>query len=77
MPRGTTNTLASLSARRSDDDDPAAILHHQWEHPEEQPFLTLREIRESPSWQAHAPLVDDFRVPGDLIGPDVRLVTRK
>lgn len=68
-----TDSLVSLTTSRADDYNPAAIIREEMESGLR--ALSFEEIRDSLSWEAHAPIVDDFRVPSALIGPDVRLVT--
>ena len=68
-----TDTFASLSNERGDDYNPAEVIRQQMIAPSR--ALDLAEIAEALSWEAHAPLVDEFRVPSELIGPDVRVVT--
>lgn len=68
-----SDTFASLTSSRKDDYNPAAVIREQMEHGHR--ALSFEEIRESLSWEAHAPIVDDFSVPGELIGPDVRVTT--
>lgn len=68
-----TDTFVSLSNDRPDSYNPVLVIHEQMEHP--QRALGLQEIMEALSWEAHPPLVDDFRVPSELIGPDVRMMS--
>lgn len=68
----TTDTLVSLSGSRSHTYDPAPLIRQELESGG-RGGLSFEEIRDAISWEAHAPIVDDFRAQGDFIGPDVRL----
>lgn len=70
-----SDTFASLSNSRDDDYNPVTLIREQLEDGAYR-ALSFSEIRDALSWEAHPPLVDDFRVPGELIGPDVRLVSQ-
>ncbi len=73
MSTRVTDTFVGLSNERTDSYNPSAVIYQEMTHP--QRALGLQEIMEALSWEAHPPLVDDFRVPSDLIGPDVRMIS--
>ncbi|MBA3534073.1 MAG: hypothetical protein H0T73_19300 [Ardenticatenales bacterium] len=68
-----TDTLVSLSESRADSYDPAAIIREEFISGSR--ALTFEEVRDSISWEAHAPIVDNFRIQGEYISGDVRVLT--